>query len=48
LTLADISSEVFPRLTEVGPFMESTDHDAEFDFAVDVLVTGLEAKLAKN
>lgn len=45
LTIGDIREEEFPRLHEVGPFMRSTDHDAEFDFAIDVLITGLEAKL---
>ena len=45
LTLDDIPEEEFPRLREVGPFMRSTDHDAEFDFAIDVVITGLEAKL---
>ena len=45
LTVADIPRDEFPRLHEVGPFMRSTDHDAEFDFAIDVLITGLEAKL---
>ena len=44
LTIDDLGTE-FPRLREVGPFMSSTDHDAEFDFAIDVLITGLEAKL---
>jgi len=45
LTLADLPENEFPQLREVGPFMESTDHDAEFEFAIDVLITGLEAKL---
>lgn len=47
LTVDDIGPE-FPRLREVGPFLASTDHDAEFEFAIDVLVTGLQAKLAEK
>ena len=45
LTPADLPESEFPRLREVGPYLASTDHDAEFDFAVDVLLTGLQAKL---
>lgn len=47
LTLVDLPESEFPRLREVGPFMQSTDHDAEFDFAIDVVITGLESKLEK-
>ena len=47
LTLQDVPPDDFPRLREVGPFLETTDHDAEFDFAIDVLLTGLQAKLEK-
>lgn len=47
LTLGDLPSDDFPRLREVGPFMTSTDHGAEFEFGIDVLLTGLEAKLAE-
>lgn len=47
LTLSDLSEDEFPRLREAGRFMQSTDHDAEFDFAIDVLITGLEAKLER-
>ena len=45
LALEDIPAEEFPRLLEVGPYLKSTDHDEEFEFAIDVLLTGLEAKL---
>jgi len=48
LTLDDLPENEFPRLREVGGFMRSTDHDAEFDFAIDVLITGLEAKLQSD
>ena len=46
LTVEDLGHD-FPRLREVGPFLASTDHDAEFQFAIDVLITGLEAKLER-
>lgn len=45
LTPADLPPEQFPRLIEVGPYLSSTDHDAEFQFGVDVLITGLQSKL---
>ena len=40
----DLSPEEFPRLKEVAPHLTS-DHDDEFEFALDVIITGLEAKL---
>lgn len=42
----DLSPEEFPRLTEVAPYL-ATGHDEEFEFALDVIITGLEAKLPK-
>ena len=45
LTIKDIPEDEFPRLRVVGPYLESTDHDEEFEFAIDVVITGLEAKL---
>ena len=45
LTLEDVPPDDFPRLREVGAYLETTDHDAEFDFAIDVLITGLQTKL---
>ena len=47
LTVSDLPEEEFPRLREVGSFMKTTDHDAEFEFGIDILITGLEAKLKK-
>ena len=47
LTVDDIPEDEFPRIWEVGPFLAAPDHDAEFEFALDVLITGLEAKLAE-
>ena len=45
LAVTDIPEDEFPRLREVGPYLESTDHEEEFEFAIDVVITGLEAKL---
>lgn len=45
LTLNDLPEDEFPRLREAGRFMRSTDHDVEFEFAIDVLITGLQSKL---
>lgn len=42
----DLPEEEFPRLAEVAPYLAS-GHDEEFEFALDVIITGLEAKLAK-
>ena len=47
LTPEDLPDGEFPRIREVGPHFVEADHDAEFDFAMDVLITGLEAKLAQ-
>jgi AcrR family transcriptional regulator len=46
LKLTDVPSDDFPRLHELGQAI-ATDHDAEFDFGLDVILTGLEAKLAR-
>ena len=42
----DLPAEEFPRINEVAPYLTS-DHDEEFEFALDVLITGLEAKLPR-
>ena len=47
LTVDDLALEEFPRIQEVGPFLESNDHDEEFEFALDVIITGLESKLER-
>ncbi len=47
LTPDDLPTEEFPRIREVGPHLAAADHDAEFDFGIDVLITGLEEKLKK-
>ena len=45
LTVADLPSEHFPRIQEVGPYLAGTNHDDEFEFALDVILSGLEDKL---
>ncbi|MGH2808336.1 MAG: TetR/AcrR family transcriptional regulator C-terminal domain-containing protein [Actinomycetota bacterium] len=45
LTPDALSPEEFPRLMEVAPHMATADHDKEFEFALDVIIAGLESKL---
>ena len=45
LTVADLPSEDFPRIREVELYLASTNHDDEFEFALDVILSGLEDKL---
>ncbi len=33
--------EGFPRISELGPYLDEVDHDAEFEFGLDLLLTGL-------
>ena len=40
-----LSSEDFPNLVSMIPHITNCDHDAEFEFALDVLLEGLSAKL---
>ena len=40
-----LSPEEFPRLSELKPQLESMDHDAEFEFGLDLVLTGLRVKL---
>jgi TetR/AcrR family transcriptional regulator, tetracycline repressor protein len=40
-----LSSEEFPRLSELRPQLENVDHDAEFEFGLDLILSGLRAKL---
>lgn len=37
--------EKFPRLSELGPYLEKVDHDAEFEFGLNLIFAGLKAKL---
>jgi AcrR family transcriptional regulator len=45
LTPDELNPEEFPRMMEVAPHMATADHDKEFEFALDVIITGLESKL---
>src|ERR687893_816556 len=36
-----LSPEEFPRLSELGPYLDAVDHDAEFEFGLDLILTGL-------
>jgi AcrR family transcriptional regulator len=40
-----LSPEEFPRLSELRPQLENVDHDAEFEFGLDLILSGLRAKL---
>jgi AcrR family transcriptional regulator len=35
----------FPRMAEMLPYLKHCDHEAEFEFGLDMLLAGLEAKL---
>ena len=32
----------FPRLSELRPYLDEVDHDAEFEFGLDLILTGLQ------
>jgi AcrR family transcriptional regulator len=40
-----LSPEKFPRLCELKPQLENVDHDAEFEFGLDLILSGLRARL---
>ena len=40
-----LSPEEFPNLCELRPRLEKVDHDAEFEFGLDLLVSGLRDRL---
>jgi TetR/AcrR family transcriptional regulator, tetracycline repressor protein len=40
-----LSPEEFPHLCALRPQLENVDHDAEFEFGLDLVLTGLRAKL---
>ena len=42
---SDLDPNLFPRLTQMLPTIASCDHDAEFEFALDVIIEGLRTKL---
>jgi TetR/AcrR family transcriptional regulator, tetracycline repressor protein len=40
-----LSPEEFPNLCELGPRLESVNHDAEFEFGLDLLLSGLRDRI---
>jgi TetR/AcrR family transcriptional regulator, tetracycline repressor protein len=40
-----LSPEEFPNLCELGPRLENVDHDAEFEFGLDLLLSGLRDRI---
>ena len=40
-----LSLEEFPNLCELGPRLERVDHDAEFEFGLDLLLSGLRDRI---
>ena len=42
-----LSSEEFPNLRKLGSQLESVDHDAEFEFGLNLLISGLRERLQK-
>jgi AcrR family transcriptional regulator len=40
-----LSPEEFPNLCELGPQLERVDHDAEFEFGLDLLLSGLRERI---
>jgi AcrR family transcriptional regulator len=40
-----LSPEVFPRISELRPHLEKVDHDAEFEFGLDLILAGLRDRL---
>lgn len=41
----DLDPDFFPNLTRMLPTIANCDHDAEFEFALDVIIEGLRTKL---
>jgi AcrR family transcriptional regulator len=37
----ELPAEEFPRLSELSPYLEGVDHDAEFEFGLDLIFNGL-------
>lgn len=42
---ANLSTEEFPRLSELSPKLKGMDLDAEFEFGLDLLLSGLKTRL---
>lgn len=43
--IARLAQQGFPHLAELAPFFAECHYDEEFDFGLEVILTGLEAKL---
>ena len=43
-----LSPEEFPNLCELGPELEKVDHDAEFEFGLELFLSGLRDRLQGN
>lgn len=43
----DLEPDRFPNLIELLPTIAKCDHDAEFEFALDVIIEGLRSKLPR-
>jgi TetR/AcrR family tetracycline transcriptional repressor len=41
-----LSPREFPRISELKPQLENVDHDAEFEFGLDLILSGLEKRKA--
>lgn len=37
----DLTKDEFPRIFEITPLLETPDHDAEFEFGLDLILAGL-------
>ena len=42
---ARLSPREFPNIAAIAPYLDRCDPEDEFDFGVDVILTGLQAKL---
>ena len=45
LGASSLSREDFPHILELGDRLETVDHDAEFEFGLDLIIAGLKEKL---
>jgi TetR/AcrR family tetracycline transcriptional repressor len=43
----DASEEDFPRTVEAAPYVQTDDSDVQFEFGVELLISGLKVKLAE-
>jgi TetR/AcrR family tetracycline transcriptional repressor len=40
-----LSPEEFPNICELGPYLDRVDHDREFEFGLDLILSGLRTRL---